>query len=45
MRLLVACIAAMIWMAVVPKIGMTASEDIRFLALAVVVAGALAGGD
>lgn len=45
MRFLCACTAAMIWMAVVQKIGMTASEDIRFLALAIVVAGALAGGD
>lgn len=45
MRLLVACIAAMIWMAVVQKVGVTVSEDIRFLALAIVVAGALAGGD
>ena len=45
MRLLVAFIAAAIWAAAVQKLGVTVSEDIRFLALAIVVAGALAGGD
>ena len=45
MRLLEACIAAAVWMAFVQKLGVTVSEDIRFLALAIVVAGALAGGD
>lgn len=45
MRLLVAFIAAAIWVAAVQKVGVAVSEDIRFLALAIVVAGALAGGD